>query len=55
VGRGKHKDVNVKRVHDLPLIPRLNRLYASMSYAPHMRWNFENKRKEVLNQVVFKL
>jgi len=48
VGRGKHKDVPVNRMHYLSLIPRVRRLYASMSSAPHMRWHFENKRKEEL-------
>jgi len=48
MGRGKHKDHPVKRINYLPLIPRLRRLYASMSFAPHMRWHFENKRKEGL-------
>jgi len=36
--------VVVKAMHYLPLIPRLKRLYASMSSAPHMRWHFENRR-----------
>lgn len=36
--------VAVKAMHYLPLIPRLKRLYASMSSAPHMRWHFENRR-----------
>ena len=40
------KDVPYKRMHYLPLIPRLKRLYASMSSAPHMRWHFENKRSD---------
>src|ERR1044072_2051497 len=45
VGRDKYKEVPVKRMHYLPLIPRLKRLYASMSSAPHMRWHFENRRQ----------
>ncbi|KAM3282844.1 hypothetical protein P3S67_026489 [Capsicum chacoense] len=36
--------VAIKAMHYLPLIPRLKRLYASMSSAPHMRWHYENKR-----------
>jgi len=45
VGRGKYKEVPIKRMHYLPLIPRLKRLYASMSSAPHMRWHHENRRE----------
>ncbi|XP_075074775.1 uncharacterized protein LOC142162330 [Nicotiana tabacum] len=40
----KKKKVPVKVMHYLPLIPRLKRVYASMSSAPHMRWHHENKR-----------
>ncbi|XP_070007649.1 uncharacterized protein [Nicotiana sylvestris] len=36
--------VVIKAMHYLPLIPRLKRLYASMSSSPHMRWHFENRR-----------
>ncbi|XP_060182397.1 uncharacterized protein LOC132612071 [Lycium barbarum] len=38
------KRVDVKALHYLPLIPRLKRLYASNSSAPHMRWHSENRR-----------
>ncbi|XP_059295599.1 uncharacterized protein LOC132048937 [Lycium ferocissimum] len=38
------KRVAVKAMHYLPLIPRLKRLYASLSSAPHMRWHYENRR-----------
>ena len=38
------KMVPIKAMHYLPLIPRLKRLYASMSSAPHMRWHDENRR-----------
>nr|XP_033516354.1 uncharacterized protein LOC117280718 isoform X2 [Nicotiana tomentosiformis] len=38
------KKVPVKAMHYLPLIPRLKRLYASMSSAPHMRWHYKNRR-----------
>ncbi|XP_075091894.1 uncharacterized protein LOC107830110 [Nicotiana tabacum] len=40
----KKKKVPVKAMHYLPLIPRLKRLYASMSSAPHMRWHYKNRR-----------
>ncbi|XP_059285219.1 uncharacterized protein LOC132038584 [Lycium ferocissimum] len=38
------KRVAVKAMHYLPLTPRLKRLYASNSSAPHMRWHSENRR-----------
>ncbi|XP_060177962.1 uncharacterized protein LOC132607901 [Lycium barbarum] len=38
------KRVVVKAMHYLPLTPRLKRLYASNSSAPHMRWHSENRR-----------
>ena len=41
----KYKEVPMKRMHYLPLIPRLKRLYASMSSAPHMTWHYENRRE----------
>ncbi|CAH9124646.1 unnamed protein product [Cuscuta epithymum] len=34
-----------KRMHYLPLIPRLQWLFASPSSAKHMRWHFENQRE----------
>ncbi|XP_016434597.1 uncharacterized protein LOC107760959 [Nicotiana tabacum] len=40
----KKKKVPVKAMHYLLLIPRLKRLYALMSSAPHMRWHYENRR-----------
>nr|KYP63744.1 hypothetical protein KK1_018326 [Cajanus cajan] len=40
------KDVPQKRLHYLPLIPRLQRLYASVKTAEHMRWHYENRREE---------
>ncbi|XP_016177767.1 uncharacterized protein LOC107620058 [Arachis ipaensis] len=43
----KGKQVPLKRMHYLPLIPRLRRLYASMSTAPHMRWHFDHEFKGV--------
>ncbi|XP_019251004.1 PREDICTED: uncharacterized protein LOC109229914 [Nicotiana attenuata] len=44
VTNAKAKKVPIKRMHYLPIIPRLKRLYASMSSAPHMRWHRENRR-----------
>ncbi|XP_016574119.2 uncharacterized protein LOC107871744 [Capsicum annuum] len=44
VRHSKGRKVPVKFLHYLPLIPRLKRLYTSMSSAPHMRWHYENKR-----------
>ena len=38
------KKLAIKAIHYLPLIPRLKRLYASNSSAPHMRWHRENRR-----------
>ncbi|XP_019251018.1 PREDICTED: uncharacterized protein LOC109229932 [Nicotiana attenuata] len=37
VTNSKQKKVPVKAMHYLPLIPRLKRLHASLSFAPHMR------------------
>jgi len=48
VDRGKYKKVSIKRIHYLPLISSLKRLYASMSLAPHMRWHHENRRELVV-------
>ena len=42
-GRVTYKEVPHKRLHYMPLIPRLKRLYTSMSLAPYMRWHFENQ------------
>ncbi|XP_031111768.1 uncharacterized protein LOC116015735 [Ipomoea triloba] len=39
------KEVPRKRMHYLPLIPRLQRLYASHSSASQMRWHYENRRE----------
>ena len=41
----QQKEISMKRMHYLPLIPRLKRLYASMSSAPHMRWHYENRQE----------
>ena len=43
--RYKKKEIPFKRMHYLPLIPRLQRLYSSMSSAPHMKWHRENPRQ----------
>ena len=45
VGKGKYKEVYVKRMHYFPLISKLKRLYTLMSYAPHMRWHYENRHE----------
>ena len=44
VGMGRYKDVPVKRMFYLPIIPRLQRLYASIESATQMRWHYENRR-----------
>ncbi|XP_016195660.1 uncharacterized protein LOC107636683 [Arachis ipaensis] len=44
----KGKEVPLKRMHYLPLIPRLRRLYTSMHTAPHMRWHFDHEFKGIL-------
>lgn len=44
-GSGTAKPIPYKRMHYLPLIPRLKRLYASLRSAGHMRWHFENRRQ----------
>ncbi|XP_047271356.1 uncharacterized protein LOC124900097 [Capsicum annuum] len=38
------KMISIKVLHYLPLIPRLKRLYALMSSAPHIKWHYENRR-----------
>ncbi|XP_058729647.1 uncharacterized protein LOC131601773 isoform X2 [Vicia villosa] len=45
IGKGRFKEVPIKRMHYLPLTPRLKRLYASMSSAPHMTWHYETRRE----------
>nr|XP_016499612.1 PREDICTED: uncharacterized protein LOC107818152 [Nicotiana tabacum] len=44
VTNANKKKVPMKAMHYLPLIPRLKRLYATMSSAPHMRWHYEHRR-----------
>ncbi|KAI0494048.1 hypothetical protein KFK09_024179 [Dendrobium nobile] len=43
--RRPKKDVSYSRLFYLPIIPRLQRLYASMSSAGHMRWHKEKIAK----------
>ncbi|PKU71226.1 hypothetical protein MA16_Dca007222 [Dendrobium catenatum] len=40
------KDVSYSHLFYLPIIPRLQRLYASMSSAGHMRWHKEKNSKK---------
>ena len=40
------KDVLHKRMQYLPLVPRLERLYVSMSTTPYMRCHYENRRND---------
>ncbi|XP_058758797.1 uncharacterized protein LOC131632049 [Vicia villosa] len=41
-GMGKYKDIPVKRMFYFPIIPRLQRLYASTESANEMRWHHMN-------------
>lgn len=43
IGKGKYKDVAVKRMIYLPITPRLQRLYASTESAAEMRWHHKNR------------
>jgi len=45
VARRKKKPIPVKSMFYLPLIPRLQRLFASMQIAPHMTWHHEKRRE----------
>ena len=45
-GSVAYKNVLHKRMHYLPLITWLKRLYVSISLAPHIRWHFENWRSD---------
>ena len=40
------KGVPFTRLHYLPIIPRLQRLYSSYATAEHMRWHSERVREE---------
>ena len=42
--RKKGKQIPFKRMHYLPLTPRLQRLFASARTAEHMRWHHEKRR-----------
>lgn len=53
VGIGSSKNVPVKRMFHLLIIPRLQRLYASMQIATQMRWHDQNKNNFVILQNVF--
>jgi len=44
--KGNHKKISFAKIHYFPLIPRLQRLYASRSSAKHMRWHHVNRREE---------
>jgi len=46
--RGRYKNIPRKRMFYLPIIPRLQRLYASMESASQMRWHFENRKDDGL-------
>ncbi|XP_039687914.1 uncharacterized protein [Medicago truncatula] len=48
IGMGKYKDVPAKRMFYFPIIPRLQRLYASTESASEMRWHKENKNNSNL-------
>lgn len=43
--KGK-KNIPHKTMHYLPLIPRLQYLYALKKSAEHIRWHYENHREE---------
>jgi len=40
-----HKDISCAKMHYLPLIPRLQRLYASKRTAVNMRWHHEHRQE----------
>ncbi|XP_052193958.1 uncharacterized protein LOC127802254 [Diospyros lotus] len=42
---GKFKEIPFKRMWYLPLIPRLQRIYASTITVSNMRWHYENRRE----------
>ncbi|XP_068475068.1 uncharacterized protein [Phaseolus vulgaris] len=44
--KGRYKQLPRKRMFYLPIIPRLQRLYASVESAKQMRWHFENKKED---------
>ena len=46
--RGRYKNIPRKRMFYLPIIPILQRLYASMEFASQMRWHFEYRKDDGL-------
>ncbi|XP_038711822.1 uncharacterized protein LOC120006015 [Tripterygium wilfordii] len=44
-GRGNFKEILVKRMWYLPLIPRLQRLFSSTVTAKEMRWHYEHQQE----------
>ena len=47
----RYKEVSVKRMFYLLIIPRLQRLYASTNSASQTRWHYENKKDDGLLRV----
>ncbi len=45
-GESRLKEVAIKSMHYLPLIPRLKRLFASSISVAHMRWHYKNRRAD---------
>ena len=45
-------DIQLKRMFYLPIISRLQRVYASMESVKQMRWHFENKKDGILRHHV---
>lgn len=43
--RGVEKKTALKRVWYFPIVPRLQRMYSSVTTAPHMRWHSESQRE----------
>jgi len=46
--RQKKKPIPLKFMYYLPIIPRLQRMFASMQTAQHMTWHDENKIQGML-------
>jgi len=47
-GSRSKKPIVVKFMLYLPIIPRLQRIFASMQTMPHMTWHHENKSQGML-------
>jgi len=45
------KTITVKSMFYLPIIPRLQRMFASMQTTPHMTWHNENQSQGMLRHV----